>query len=151
MKCTKPECNGTIENGLCQICGSKPKDNDTAKHEATKEETIAAVRKVLQFKEISPTKEDLLKAADTLKTVVPYNFDAWRVHADLLLNALNQLRNRTLKPDPSFSILAIPLRENDLRDAAENALRQCAHFANIEENKIALVDEANKVRRLTWF
>lgn len=83
--------------------------------------------------------------------MVPYNFEAWRLQADLLLNALHQLETRNLLPDPAFTLMAVPLRANDLRDAAEAALRQCARYADSEEKMIAIVDEANQVRRLTWF
>ncbi len=56
-----------------------------------------------------------------------------------------------MQADPSFTLLAIPLTENDLRDAAEAALRQCAIFAPSDERAVTLVDEANCVRRQTWF
>ena len=112
---------------------------------------INSVRSLLQPKEIAASREDLSQASKQLRTVTPYNYDAWRLHADLLLNALRQLQTREIQPDASFTLLAIPLRENDIRDAAEVALRQCAIFADKSETAIALIDEANSVRRKTWF
>lgn len=150
MNCTEPGCTGEIENGKCQVCGAsaqKWEPDDASERQAT----ISSVRRLLEPREVAPTKENLAEAAQTLKTVVPYNFEAWRLHADVLLNALQLLKTRQLQPDASFTLLAIPLREDDLRDAAEEALRQCAHFASSNEQKIALVDEANMVRRTTWF
>jgi hypothetical protein len=113
-------------------------------------EAMDSVKAVLQAKELAPSREALSQAARELKTVSPYNYDAWRLHADLLLNALRQVLTRQMQPDPTFTILAIPLTENDLRDAAEDALRQCARFAASNEEAIKLVDEANNIRRLTW-
>lgn len=112
---------------------------------------IVTVREILEPREVAPTREDLYHASRALRHVMPYNFDAWRLHADLLLTAIRQLETRQLQPDPNFTLMAIPLREDDLRDAAEQALRQCAHFADNEQQKIELIDEANSVRRLTWF
>jgi hypothetical protein len=54
-------------------------------------------------------------------------------------------------PDPEVALLSVALREDDLRDAAESALRQCARYADSEEKLIATIDEANRVRRITWF
>jgi hypothetical protein len=150
MKCKKPGCDGDIENGLCRVCGATGSDEKSMEDNQARQAVIASVRKLLEPREVSPSKEDLARAAESLKTVVPYNYEAWRLHADLLLNALVQITNRTLQPDPAFTLLAIPLRENDLRDAAEDALRKCARFADSEEKRISLVDEANRARRMTW-
>lgn len=112
---------------------------------------IETVRSMLEPREVAPSREDLYLASRALRHVMPYNFDAWRLHADLLLTAIHQLETRQLQPDPNFTLMAIPLREDDLRDAAEQALRECAHFADNDKLKIKLIDEANSVRRLTWF
>ncbi len=47
-------------------------------------------------------------------------------------------------------ILAVPLREPDLRFAAEETFRACARQATTDEARYALVDRANQVRPLTW-
>lgn len=73
------------------------------------------------------------------------------MHADLLLQAIAALGTRQLEPDETCTLFVTPLREEQLRDAAELALRQCAHFADSSEKRIALIDEANSVRRTTWF
>ncbi len=96
-------------------------------------------------------KDELLRVSETLTTVVPDKYEAWRAQADLWLAAIHQLEKRQLTPDDSVELMGVPLRENELRDAAEEALRQCAHFAETVEQRIALIDEANKVRRMTWF
>jgi hypothetical protein len=148
MKCKENGCNGIIEHGVCNQCGVSV---DMVAARSVGQSVIETLKIVLTPKEVAPTKEELSSAASKLAKVAPYNYDAWRLHADLLLNALSQLQSRQLQPDASFTILTIPLREDDLRDAAELALRQCAHFADGAERRIAAIDEANRVRRETWF
>ena len=126
-------------------------DNHMESEDDQQQILINSVRSLLQPKEISVNREDLLQASKQLGTVTPYNYDAWRLHADLLLTALHQLKTEKISPDPTLKILAIPLREEDLRDASEAALRQCALFAESDEKAIALIDEANSVRKKTWF
>jgi hypothetical protein len=112
---------------------------------------MRSVRTLLHGQESLPTREDLEQASQQLRQVAPYNYEAWRLHADVLLNALRQLETRQIQPDENFRLLAVALREDDIREAAEAALRQCANYADSTEKRIALVDEANHVRKLTWF
>jgi hypothetical protein len=152
VNCNKPGCYGSIEHGICPVCGQPAHVlSNTVENLSTRDEVLTSLRQLLTGQEAKPTKEELKEAAERLSMVAPYNFHAWRLHADLLLNALNQLLTRQLEADTSFKILTIPLREDDLRNAAEAALRQCAHFADSVEKRIAIVDEANSVRRKTWF
>jgi Protein kinase G tetratricopeptide repeat len=121
-------------------------------NDGSREEVIESIQNLLHPNAaVTPTKSDLQRASQQLKMVVPYNYEAWRTHADILLNAIRQLETRQLEPDDSCTLFITPLREEQLRNTAENALRQCAHFADSEEKRIALVDEANKVRNQTWF
>ncbi len=113
--------------------------------------SIKRIRDLLQPAEVSLDRGLLSQAANELKSVFPYNYDSWRLQADLLMKALHQLETRQLQADATFTLMAIPLREGDLRDAAEVALRQCAHFADSHDKMISAIDEANHVRRKTWF
>lgn len=151
MECKEPNCSGNVKDGVCQTCGAAHKQEQAAENIVTQEAIVGLVRTLLEPTELAPGKEDLRKASNKLKEVVPYNYDAWRLQADLLLNAIHQLETRQLQPDAKFTLLAIPLREDDLRDAAESALRQCARFASSAEKRIKLIDEANRTRRVTWF
>ncbi len=176
MLCSNDDCKGDIIDGKCSNCGlahierrkgktksktAVPKDNAKASRSGDaarlseadanfRDEMLNKVRAILTPKEMAPSKEELLKAGQCLNAIQPYNFDAWRLHADLLLAALEQLQTREVQPDSSFTILTIPLREDDLRDAAEKILRHCARFADSDEKAVSLVDEANRVRRITW-
>ena len=152
VNCNKPGCSGNIEHGICPICGQPAHAQfNNVENLSSRDEVLTSLRQLLTGQQALPTKEELKEAADRLSLVAPYNFHAWRLHADLLLNALNQLLTRQLEADTSFKILTIPLREDDLRNAAEAALRQCAHFADSAEKRISIVDEANSVRRQSWF
>lgn len=136
---------------------TEPDASTTANSSADSDEVrvrrkcVDTVRELLRPTGAVPTREDLHATAEHLKSLVPYNYEAWRLHADLLLKALRLLETREMQPDSSFKILAVAFREDDLRDAAESALRQCAHYADNDELAASLVDEANRVRKITWF
>jgi Protein kinase G tetratricopeptide repeat len=151
MNCKEHDYQGIIEDGICKQCGVAAQTKFAQPTAIPSQAVLESLKQLLTAREIAPSKEDLSRASNMLTTVTPYNYDAWRLHTDLLLSALRQLETRQLQPDPSFTLLAIPLREDDLRDAAEAAFRQCAHYAQSAEDRIALVDEANRVRRKTWF
>lgn len=146
--CANDDCQGNLVDGVCEKCGMAAAGSTDI---SAKRAVLESVRSLMAAHPEAPSREDLQNAARQLQNVVPYNFEAWRLQADLLLNALHQLETRNLLPDPSFTLMAVPLRADDLRDAAEAALRQCARYADSEEKMIAIVDEANQVRRLTWF
>ncbi len=110
---------------------------------------LEAIQEIDEPSELA--KDELLKAAESLKNVVPNKFEAWRAYSTLWLAAISQLERRIIGPDEKLILLGVPLKENLLRDAAEKALRQCAHHASSSKQKIALIDEANKIRRVTWF
>ena len=94
---------------------------------------------------------DLLDRAKNLIQIAPNSYEAWRVQAELLVTAIRRLEKREMAPDPNLRLFGVPIAEQALRDAAEQALRHCAHFANTFDDKISLIDEANSVRRKTWF
>lgn len=56
----------------------------------------------------------------------------------------------SLTPTASISILGQKLEEIQLRKGLEKALRSIAHLTTGSE-KIHLIDEANRIRPLTWF
>jgi hypothetical protein len=108
--------------------------------------------KVPPIKDARPTsKDDLLSDSQKLESLVPDDYHAWKMQADLLLKAIHQLETRVIEADESVTVMGVPLRESALREAAEEALRNCAHFAETFDERIKLVDEANRIRRTTWF
>jgi hypothetical protein len=79
------------------------------------------------------------------------DYQAWRQQADQLLNTIRQLETRQIAPDESVQIMGVPMRESALRAKAEEVLRNCAHFAVNFDERVSLIDEANRIRRTTWF
>lgn len=107
------------------------------------------VEVLVQSMSSPPTKDEIIQAAEVLKTIPRDNFKALMFEANLFSATLKQLESGGLKPDNSVNILTVPLLENDLRDTLEMTLRQCARLAATEQQRIELVDAANRIRRLT--
>jgi Protein kinase G tetratricopeptide repeat len=158
MQCQQKDCQGQILDGRCQVCGT------TAPSAAMPDKQVAVANQQLvtksmrvllqskdQLKELTASKEELLAVSSSLEDIVADDYSAWRAQTDLLLTAIRQLETRQIEPDESVKILGIPLRESALRDTAEEALRNCAHFADTAEERTALIDEANRIRNTTWF
>ena len=73
-----------------------------------------------------------------------------RVGADVLRSAAELLERKAAPADASARILGVPLLATSLRLAAEGELRACARFAPSEAEKVQLIDEANRVRPMTF-
>jgi serine/threonine-protein kinase PknG len=112
---------------------------------------VGAVQTLLHPEPAEPNMQDFLHAAEALQSIAADNYLALKLQADLLLSALRQLEAGTLPKDGSLTLMSVPLVENDLRDRLETTLRQCARFADTESEREKLVDDANRVRRFTWF
>lgn len=95
--------------------------------------------------------ESLLKTAEKIESEVLDDFTDWKKKSDLFLLAIKQLETRQIENTESANLLGVPIIEPKLRDAAEAALRNCAHFAESFEERVKFVDEANKIRNVTWF
>jgi hypothetical protein len=158
-QCVQTDCKGSVVDGTCQSCGASAApfgDLDAVKSSSARgaarlQKVSASLKALKQPMESERSTDDLLRASEELKTIVPDNYDAWRAQADLWLAAVHQLETRQIQSDDSVMLMGVPLVEDKLRDSAEEALRQCAHFAPTVETRVSLIDEANKVRRVTWF
>jgi serine/threonine-protein kinase PknG len=74
--------------------------------------------------------------------------DRHKLTKQLLETALNLLTSNRVKAASSMKILGQPFQEIYVRKGLEKALRDMAHLVKKEE-KIRLVDEANRVRPRT--
>jgi Protein kinase G tetratricopeptide repeat len=157
MQCQQKDCRGQVLDGRCQVCGTTAPSAVPDKQVAVANQQLVtkSMRVLLQskdqLKELTASKEELLAVSSSLEEIVADDYSAWRAQTDLLLTAIRQLETRQIEPDESVKILGIPLRESALRDTAEEALRNCAHFADTAEERTALIDEANRIRNTTWF
>ncbi|MBU6451599.1 MAG: hypothetical protein KGS72_07470 [Cyanobacteria bacterium REEB67] len=170
MKCRLEHCEGILKDGICQLCGLGPEGKQSLypyggggggekqaalpaddQSSTAKRLAVTASMKLILDGETPACKADLLTAAAKFESMVPDDFVSWRLQADLLFTAIRQLETRQMEPDETVTLIGIPLTEHNLRHACEKALRNCAHFAPAYEDRVALIDEANRVRQRTWF
>jgi serine/threonine-protein kinase PknG len=70
--------------------------------------------------------------------------------ADLLRSALGLLENERVAEDPELRLAGHPLTERDVRLGLEGTYRSLARITNTANQRIRLVDWANRVRPRTW-
>lgn len=150
MECKEKECNGTVVNGRCNACGTVPSAVQPAAQTAEVPQVSPESVPDPFESQAAATTDDLLHKSQKLRALVPDDFEAWHMQADLFLQAIARLETREIEPDESIKLMDVPLRESALRDAAEEALRNCAHFAQTFDERVALIDDANRIRRTTW-
>jgi serine/threonine-protein kinase PknG len=63
---------------------------------------------------------------------------------------LGALGRNGATPDPAARLAGRPLVERELRAGLEQSYRDLARMASTAEERIRLVDEANRVRPRTW-
>lgn len=97
-----------------------------------------------------PGVQELKQAAAAIEALTLEGLDRHRLAHQILDTALFLMNSQKLPSEPDLQILGQPLREVNLRKGLEQALRAMAHLATGEE-KIRLVDEANRVRPRTVF
>jgi len=91
----------------------------------------------------------LSQALESVQTVVLPPMQ----HAELKVDVLGSALDAVLAsgPDRNVSLGGVPAHEPELRDALEGALRQLATLTEDHDERIALVDRAQKIRRwTTW-
>ncbi len=74
--------------------------------------------------------------------------DRANLRVEVLSAALEDVN--TSGPRPSVQVGGVPAEPPALRDGLERAYRDLAGLTDQRDEKIRLVDQANKVRRWTW-
>jgi serine/threonine-protein kinase PknG len=97
----------------------------------------------------APVAKELQAASKVVEELTIDGIERHRLAKQVLETALNLVTSKQLSPSSAISILGKPLQEVHLRTGLEKALRNMAHLSTAEE-KIQLVDEANRVRPKTW-
>jgi serine/threonine-protein kinase PknG len=95
-----------------------------------------------------PTANDLKQASMVIEATALEGIEKQRLSCELFQTALTLVTNKAIKPDASLQLMGQSLEEIKLRSGLEKALRAMAHLA-IGDEKIRLVDEANRVRPRT--
>jgi serine/threonine-protein kinase PknG len=98
----------------------------------------------------SPRVEDLLAAGTALEALPLDVARRARLSADLLEAALGLTLTGKAFDDGRIRLLGRRLTVRDLRVGLENCYRELARHAATRAERIALVDDANRVRPRTW-
>jgi serine/threonine-protein kinase PknG len=98
----------------------------------------------------NPTLQDLVGASDAVEAVAGQleGVELHLLRAELLRTSAQFQETGGATGDAK--VLGVPMRARLLRKAAETELRACARMATTEEERVRRVDEANRVRPLTW-
>lgn len=110
---------------------------------------MALTRTLLQDKPTAPGADELARASAALEALTLDGFDLHHLKAQVLLTALQQVEAKALQGNGSVKVLGQPLVAQSLRTGIEREFRACARFAPTPEEKIALVDRANRERPRT--
>jgi serine/threonine-protein kinase PknG len=97
-----------------------------------------------------PTLKELESATKTVEALTLEGIERFRLDRQVLETALSLLTSKAITAQNNLLILGQPLEEMKLREGLEQVLRSIAHLSSGDE-KIRLVDEANRVRAKTWF
>lgn len=109
------------------------------------------VARILINKERSaPGTQELKEAATAIEAIALDGIERYRLTKQVLETALELMISKLITPTSSLDILGQPLEEIHLRKGLEKALRGMAHLSSGDE-KIRLVDEANRIRPKTLF
>ncbi len=142
-----------MKDGVCALCGTPIVGDEAAEIQASSgmRQAVTNSMRLILDGETPTSKDELLRASEKFESMVPDDFASWRLQADLFSSAVKQLQTRQIEADETVTLMGVPMTEVNLRHACEKALRNCAHFAHAFEDRVALIDEANKVRQPTWF
>ncbi len=97
-----------------------------------------------------PTLTELKSATQTVEALTLEGIEKYRLDRQVLETALNLLTSKAITAQNNLTILGQPLEEIKLRQGLEKVLRSMAHLSTGNE-KILLVDEANRIRPRTLF
>ncbi|WP_309731169.1 tetratricopeptide repeat protein, partial [Chamaesiphon sp. OTE_75_metabat_556] len=97
-----------------------------------------------------PTLAELKSANQTVEALTLEGIEKYRLDRQVLETALTLLTSKAITAQKDLAILGQPLEEVKLRQGLEKVLRSMAHLSTGDE-KILLVDEANRVRPKTLF
>jgi serine/threonine-protein kinase PknG len=98
----------------------------------------------------APAASDLKQASMVIEAAAIEGVEKHQLTCDLFQTALGLVTSQALPPDASVQLLGQSLEEVKLRSGLEKSLRAMAHLA-VGEEKVRLVDEANRVRPRTLF
>jgi serine/threonine-protein kinase PknG len=111
---------------------------------------VEVARTLINTERSAPGAKELKDASAAIEAIALEGMDRYRLTKQVLETALHLVTSQALSPASSIAILGQPLEELYLRKGLEKSLRAMAHLTTGDE-KIRLVDEANRVRPRTLF
>lgn len=111
---------------------------------------VEVARTLINTERSAPGAKELKDASAAIEAIAIEGMDRYRLTKQVLETALHLVTSQALSPASSIAILGQPLEELYLRKGLEKSLRAMAHLTTGDE-KIRLVDEANRVRPRTLF
>jgi serine/threonine-protein kinase PknG len=110
---------------------------------------VAITRILVETQPGIPAVQDIQTAANLVKTISLDLMDQNRLKRQVMENALHLLQAKQISPN-GIALFDQPFEEVKLRSGLESVLREMARLSTGEE-KIRLVEEANRVRPRTLF
>lgn len=111
---------------------------------------VEVARTLVDRERSAPGTDELKDASGAIEALALEGIERYRLTKQVLETALHLVTSKALSPSSSIAILGQPLEELYIRRGLEKALRDMAHLVT-GEDKIRLVDEANRVRPRTLF
>ena len=110
---------------------------------------VTATRLMIDSRHSAPGPQDFQAASQSLETIALDAKDKYLMQRQLLESAIYQISQKKLPPSPQVQISGRPLEERSLRFGLEKCLRELAHLTETEDDKIKLIDMANRARPRT--
>ncbi|MBD2777406.1 serine/threonine-protein kinase [Iningainema tapete] len=111
---------------------------------------VEIARSLIDTSHSPPGAKELQEASTAIEALTIKGMERYQLTKQVLETALYLLTSQVLSPTNDVSIMGQSLQEVYLRKGLEKALRDMAHLSTADE-KIRLVDEANRVRPKTLF
>jgi serine/threonine-protein kinase PknG len=111
---------------------------------------VEAARTLIRADRGAVAKADLTAASKVTQSVALEGRALYQLKTQILNTALTLLASRSIQPDKSVSVMGQPLMENAVRSGLEESFRSLANLTSGDE-KILLIDQANRVRPRTLF
>ena len=110
---------------------------------------VALARALVRQEIAAPNAGELAQASATLQALAMEGKALHTLSVELLRAAIREVEDGAVPPGTAGTVLDQPLEPSPLRFALERELRACARFAATPQERIALVDAANRERPRT--
>lgn len=110
---------------------------------------VETIRALIDIDYGAPSYDELQRAAEILEGLPLERGEQLQLRRGLLETAVRLVQSNKVRANAAFRLLGQPFDERPLREGLEESLRALARLATGDE-KLRLVEEANRVRPRTW-